>query len=136
MKRKQYVYYCTSNGKEVWENLTRFGENSTFPSGKKKKVWLFFSNSYYAVPYFMDTSTFQSKMIKILALPSSQKLWSNDKRHLQPGAISVFGPNTPSYMGRLCFSVKVIYLLNVQRASNFDFFIIMIYFNKKCCDII
>lgn len=83
----------------------------------------------------MDTSTFQSKMIKILALPSSQKLWPNDKRHLQPGAISVFGPNTPSYMGKPCFSVKVIYLLNVQKASNFDFFIIMIYFNKKCCDI-
>lgn len=135
MKRKQYVYYCTSNGKEVWENLTRFGENSTFPSGKKKKRLTFFFKFLLCCALFHGHIHFP-KMIKILALPSSQKLWPNDKRHLQPGAISVFGPNTPSYMGKLCFSVKVIYLLNVQRASNFDFFIIMIYFNKQCCDII
>lgn len=111
---------------------TWLGLGKTLPS---LHVWLFFSNSYYFLAYFMDIASFQSKMIKILALPISQKHWPNDKRHLQPGAISVFGPNTPCYMSKWYFSIKIIYLLNVQKASSFGFFIIMVYFNKKCCHI-
>lgn len=80
--RKENKLYIIASQMGSRFGKTGLGFRKTLPSlqKKKKRLTLVLSNSHSAMGYFMATASFQSKMIRILALPIAKQHWPNDKR--------------------------------------------------------